>query len=96
MAASTTSTNWVSYYRANRGDGGTTTIEALYTLADIELADITKRHNNNSGPLRTTIASSGGANFLLVPGPKGIVKFQHHGFSTTMILCFIQGSNLLP
>ena len=94
MAATTTSTDWVSCYRANRGDGGT--IDALYALDDDELADIAKSHNTDSGTLRTTIASSGGANFLLVPGPKGIVKFQHHGFSTTMILCFIQGSNLLP
>ena len=92
MAATTT--DWVSYYRANRGDGGT--IEALYALDDDDLAEIAKNHNNDSKALWTTIAgSSGGTNFLLVPGAKGIVKFLHHGFSTTthlggqMILCFI-------
>ena len=79
--AATTSTDWVNYYRAHRGDGGI--IEALYALDDDKFVDIAKSHNNDSGALRTTIASSGGANFLLVPGPKGIVKFLHHGFSTT-------------
>ena len=48
-----------------------------------KLADIAKSHNNDSSALQTTIASSGGANFHLVPGPKGTVKFLHHGFSTT-------------
>ena len=50
-------------------------------------------------PYVTTIASSGGTNFLLAPGVKGSVKFLHHGFSTTtthlggtMILCFLQGN----
>ena len=94
MAATTT--DWISYYRANRKDGGT--IEALYALNDDELAEIAKKHNNDSNALRTTIAGSGGTNFLLVPGAKGTVKFLHHGFATTthlggpMILCFIQGN----
>ena len=94
MAATTT--DWISYYRANRKDGGT--IEALYALDDDELAEIAKGHNNDSNALRTTIAGSGGTNFLLVPGAKGTVKFLHHGFATTthlggpMILCFIQGN----
>jgi hypothetical protein len=95
MAANTTS-DWVSYYRNNHGDKGT--IEALYALGDDELADIAKGHNNNVGALRTTIACSGGGNFLLVPGSKGIVKFLHQGFSSTThlggptILGFIQGN----
>ena len=95
----TTSTDWVSYYRANCGDRET--IEALYALAHDELMDRAKGQNNDSGMLRTTITSSGaGANLMLVPdGPKGIVKFLHHGFLTTthlgrraMILYFIQGN----
>ena len=56
MAANTT--DWVSYYRANRGDGGT--IEALYALDDDELAEIAKGHNNDSNALRTAIAENGG------------------------------------
>ena len=74
------------------------TIEALNALDDDELAEIAKCHNNDSNALRTTIAGSGGTNFLLVPGAKGTVKFLHHGFATTthlggpMILCFIQGN----
>ena len=93
MAAST---DWVSYYRTNRGDGGT--IEALYAFDDEELAEISKGHNNDVGAFRTTIASSGGGNVLLVPGPKGIVNFIHQGFATTThlggatILGFIQGN----
>ena len=77
----TTSTDLVSYYRANCGDRDS--MEALNALDDDKLADIAKRHNNDSGAICTTIASSGGANFMLVPGPKGIMKFLHHGFSTT-------------
>ena len=94
MAATTT--DWVSYYRASRGDGGT--IEALYALDDDQLAEIAKNHNNDSNTLWTTIASSGGTHFLLVPEAKDTVKFLHHWFSTTthlggtMILCFIQGN----
>ena len=74
-------------------------------MDDDELAEIANNHNNNnnnnnndSNALWTTIAGSGGTNFLLVPGAKGTVKFLHHGFSTTthlggeMILCFIQGN----
>ena len=94
MAAST---DWVSYYRANRSDGGT--IEALYAFDDEELAETSnKGHNNDVNALRTTIASSGGGNVLLVPGPKGIVNFLHQGFATTThlggatILGFIQGN----
>jgi hypothetical protein len=89
-------TNWVSYYRANRKDGGT--IEALYSLDDEELAEIASGHNNDVGALRTTIANSGGGNVLLVPGPKGFVHFLHQGFATTphlggeTILGFVQGN----
>ena len=95
MAAST-STDWVSYYRDNRKDGGT--IEALYALDDDELADISKGHNNDVNAFRTTISTSGGGNFLLAPGPKGTVNFLHQGFVTTTklggatILAFIQGN----
>jgi hypothetical protein len=93
MAAST---NWVSYYRANRQDGGT--IESLYAFDDEELADISKGHNNDVSALRTTIANSGGGNFILAPGSKGTVNFLHQGFVTThqlggaTILAFIQGN----
>jgi hypothetical protein len=90
-------TNWVSYYRANRSDGGT--IEALYALDDEELAEIASGHNNNVSAFRTTITNSGGGNVLLVPGSKGFVHFLHHqGFATTphlggeTILGFIQGN----
>ena len=68
--AATTSAYWVSYYPANGGDGGN--IEALYALDDDEVAEIAKGYNNNSGALHTTITSSGGANFMLAPGPKKI------------------------
>ena len=93
MAASS---DWVSYYRANRSDGGT--LEALYALDDEELAEISKSHNNDVGAIRTTIANSGGGNVLLVTGPKGLVNFLHQGFATTAhlggatILGFIQGN----
>ena len=81
--AATTSTDWVSYYRANRVAGYGETIKALHVLDHDELADIAKNHNNDSSALWTTIASSRGTNFLLAPGPKGIVKFLHHRFSTS-------------
>ncbi len=93
MAAST---DWTSYYRSNRSDGGT--IEALYALNDEELAEISKGHSNDVVAFRTTIAGSGGGNILLVPGPKGFVSFLHQGFATTThlggatILGFIQGN----
>ena len=61
MAATTT--DWISYYRANRKDGGT--IEALYALNDDELAEIAKKHNNDSNALRTTISGSGGGKLSL-------------------------------
>jgi hypothetical protein len=45
------------------------------------------------------MSNSGGGNFLLVPGPKGIVHFLHQGFAATThqqggptILGFIQGN----
>jgi hypothetical protein len=85
MAASA---DWVSDYKANRGDGGT--IEALCAFDDEELAEISKGHNNDAGKLRATIARSGGGNILLV-------NFLHQGFATTthlggdMILGFVQG-----
>jgi hypothetical protein len=93
MAAST---DWTSYYRSNRSDGGT--IEALYAFDDEEFAEISKGHTNDVIAFRTTIASSGGGNILLVPGPKGFVSFLHQGFATTThlggatILGFIQGN----
>jgi hypothetical protein len=93
MAAST---DWTSYYRTNCSDGGT--IEALYAFDDEELAEISKGHSNDVVAFRTTIASSGGGNILLVPGPKGFVSFLHQGFATTThlgeatILGFIQGN----
>ena len=59
--------------------------------------EISEGRNNDSGALHTTItSSSGGGKFILVPGPKGIVKFLHQGFATTThlggvtILGFIQ------
>jgi hypothetical protein len=65
--AATADSDWVSCCRDNQGDKGT--IEALCSLDDGELAEISKTHNNNNaGALRTTIASSGGGNFLLAPG----------------------------
>jgi hypothetical protein len=96
--ATAANSNWVSYYRNDQGDKGT--IEALYSLDDGELAEISKTHNNNNnaGALQTTVANSGEGNFLLVPGSKGTVKILHQGFSTTThlkgatILGFIQGS----
>ena len=52
-------TDWVSYYHANRRDRGT--IEALYALDDADdLTEIAKNHNNDRNGLRTTIAGSGG------------------------------------
>jgi hypothetical protein len=93
MAASA---DWVSHYKANRGDGGT--IEALHAFDDEELAEISKGHNDDAGKLRATIASSGGGDILLVPGPKGIVNFLHQRFATVthlggdMILGFVQGN----
>jgi hypothetical protein len=97
--AAAASTDWVSCHRAsNQGDKGT--IEALHSLHDDKLAEISKTHNNDIGAPRTTIANSGGGNFLPVPGPKkGIVKFLHQGLATTAhllggatILGFIQGN----
>jgi hypothetical protein len=93
MAAST---DWASYYRTNRSDGGT--IKALYAFDDEDFAKISKGHSNDVVAFRTTIASSGGGNILLVPGPKGFVSFLHQGFATTThlggatILGFIQGN----
>jgi hypothetical protein len=95
MAAASTSTDWISCCRSNRGDGGT--IEALFNLDDDDLADISKGHCNNVEAFRSTIANSGGGNFLLIPGSKGTVHFLHQGFvsATTLggatILGFIQG-----
>jgi hypothetical protein len=63
--------NWVSCHRADRQDGGA--IESLHTFEDDALADVSMGHDNDVVALHTTIiANSGGANFLLVPGPKGI------------------------
>ena len=93
MAAA--STDWISYYRSNRSDGGT--IEALFNLDDDEFAEVSKSHYNNVEALRFTIANSGGGNFLLIPGPKGTVHLLHQGFVSTTtlggatILGFVQG-----
>ena len=92
--------DWVGRYRANRGDRGA---EALCVLNDDELAEIAKGRNNNVVKLQTTIANSGGGNFISVPGSEGIVKFLHQGFAATAhlggggatILGFIQ-SNFSP
>jgi hypothetical protein len=81
MAAASTSTDWISYCRSNRGDGGT--IEALFNLDDDDLADISKGNCNNVEAFRSTIANSGGGNFLLIPGSKGTVHFLHQGFVST-------------
>ena len=71
--AATTTADWVSCHRDDQGDKGT--IEALCSLDDGELAEISKTHNNNVGALpRTIVPSSGGGNFLLVPGAKGTGK----------------------
>ena len=101
--ATTTSTDLVSYYRADV-ETGVPSRPFMAAFEDDELADIAKRHNNDSGAPGATIASSSGANFMLVPGPKGIAKFLHYGFLTTthllgeaMIFCFIQGNfSFLP
>jgi hypothetical protein len=69
---------------SDRGDGGT--IEALFNLDDDELADISKGHYNNVEAFRSTIANSGGGNFLLIPGSKGTVPFLHQGFVSTTTL----------
>jgi hypothetical protein len=58
------STDWTSYYRTNRSDGGT--IEALYALDDEELAEISKGHSNNVVTFCTTIAGSGGGNCTML------------------------------
>jgi hypothetical protein len=93
MAATT---DWVSYYKSNRNDGGT--IEALYDLSDEELAQVSKEHNQDIDGLRATIAGSGGGNLILIPGMKGTVIFLHQGFTTSThlggdaILGFIQGN----
>jgi hypothetical protein len=96
MASASASTDWISCCRSNCGDGGT--VEALFNLDDDELADVSKGHCNNVGAFRSTIAnSSGGGNFLVIPGSKGNVHFLHQGFvsATTLggaiILGFIQG-----
>jgi hypothetical protein len=95
MASASTSTDWISYYRSNRGDGGT--IEALFNLDDDDFANVSKGHYNDTEAFRSTIANSGGGNFLLIPGVKGTVQFLHQGFVSTTtlggptILGFIQG-----
>jgi hypothetical protein len=71
MAAASASADWISYCRSNRGDNGT--IEALFNLHDDDLADISKGHCNNVEAFGSTIANSGGGNFLLIPGSKGTV-----------------------
>jgi hypothetical protein len=68
MAAA--SSDWISYYRSNRVDGGT--IEALYAFDDDELAEISKGHNNEMSA-RSAIPSpavkeEGGGNVLWVLG----------------------------
>ena len=94
MAAA--SPDWISYYRTNRADGGT--VEALFNLSDDDYAEISKGHLDNAEALRSTIANSGGGNFLLLPGTKGSVHLLHQGFVSTntlggaTILGFIQGN----
>jgi hypothetical protein len=89
-------TDWISYYRSNRGDGGT--IEALFNLNDDDFDEISRGHCNDVEAFRSTIANSGGGNFLLIPGPKGTVHFLHQGFVSTTtlggatILGFVQGN----
>ena len=84
MAATSTSTDWVSYCRANRGDGGT--IEALYALDDDELADIArKNHKNDNIALWTTMASSGGTNFVLCQGLRALLSFCITGSQPPLI-----------
>jgi hypothetical protein len=56
-------TDWISYYRSNRGDGGT--IEVPFSLDDDEFAEISKSHYNDIRAFRSTlIGNSGGGNFL--------------------------------
>ena len=71
-AAAAAATDWVSCCQDNRHDKGA--IEALCSLDDGELAEISKGHNNDVGALRNTVANSGGGNFLLVPGVEGTAK----------------------
>ena len=88
--------DWVFHCRARREDNGT--IEARCAPNDEQLAEISKGNNNDVAKLRSTIANSGGGNFLLVPGSKGTVKFLHQGLATTThlggetVLGFVQGN----
>jgi hypothetical protein len=61
MAAA--STDWISHCRSNRADRGT-----IFRLDDDEFAEISKGHCDNVKAFRSTIANSGGGNFLLIPG----------------------------
>ena len=93
MAAA--SADWISCHRSNRSDGGT--VEALFDLDDDDFAEISKGHCDNVGAFRSTVANSGGGNFLLIPGSKGTVHLLHQGFASATnlggatILGFIQG-----
>jgi hypothetical protein len=88
------SAEWISHHRSNRGDGGA--IEALFNLDDDEFAQVSKGHCNNVEALHSTIANSGGGEFLLTPGVKGTVHLLHQGFASATtpggatILGFIQ------
>jgi hypothetical protein len=90
MAAST---DWVTYYRSNRTDGGTIEAPCLYGLDDGDLTGISKGCVGDPDGLRNTIAGSGGGVILLIPGKKGIFHILHQGFAT---MTRLGGEQLAP
>jgi hypothetical protein len=91
-------TDWASFYKSNRNDGGV--IQNLFAYEDDELADISKNHLGDPASLTTTIAGSGEANLLLVPSAtrKKDVEVIHQGFASSLqlggdvFLAFVHGN----
>jgi hypothetical protein len=72
MAASTHPTTWTAFCNKNRNDGGA--VEALFQQDDDTLSAIAKSHTLDRNKLISTIASSDGANFMLVPAAKKLLS----------------------
>ena len=92
--APTNTHSWTTFYARNRDDEG-----AIQTLFDAELQDLvdsTVAHFEAPGKLSNTIAGSGNANMLMVPGDQGVMNILHHGFvsntSEGLALIFVQGN----
>jgi hypothetical protein len=97
MAGNMNPTDWTAFYESKKDDGGF--VESLFALDDDELADISLSHLDDGGAFTTTIAGSGGTNFIVIPSTiKGKVEVLHQGFASSLhlggevILAFIHGN----